>query len=388
MTRPRPRHHPLDKCLRSVAARWTPILFGFSLAAAERREQHRVLRERLTSVAWIVAIGVLAWIPVDLGTLSAHAATHVLGLRLVLATALVAIARMQPGDGRGSPVVALAIFMVVQATGFAWMEANIPADAPPLLRIGYGLFPFVVAAQIAVFPLPLLVSLLLSLPALGLLLQPAWQGPFAPDMSLYGGLWLLLLIVLISAWAGMSQLALLLDLLRARNDAAHDGLTGLANRRSAMDRLDAEIAQAHRRGQALTVLTLDLDHFKRVNDTYGHAAGDRVLIEFAAVLRDCLRLGDLGARIGGEEFLALLPQTEAGVAMQVAERIRTHCESMCVISDDGASIRFTISIGLAELAADDNAAALLGRADRALYRAKNSGRNRVVGDGLDRMSTH
>lgn len=203
MTRPRPRHHPLDKCLRSVAARWTPILSGFSLAAAERRAQHRVLRERLTSVAWIVAIGVLAWIPVDLGTLSAHAATHVLGLRLVLATALVAIARMQPGDGRGSPVVALAIFMVVQATGFAWMEANIPADAPPLLRIGYGLFPFVVAAQIAVFPLPLLVSLLLSLPALGLLLQPAWQGPFAPDMSLYGGLWLLLLIVLISAWAGM-----------------------------------------------------------------------------------------------------------------------------------------------------------------------------------------
>ena len=131
---------------------------------------------------------------------------------------------------------------------------------------------------------------------------------------MYGSAWLLLLIIVISSWAGASQLLLLLDLLRARNDAAHDGLTGLANRRSAMTRLTTEIAQAQRRRQPLALLALDLDRFKQVNDVYGHAAGDRVLIEFAATLRANLRLGDLGARTGGEEFIAVLPQTDRDAA--------------------------------------------------------------------------
>ena len=385
MTPPHPSHRPLNERLRARASAWSPVLFGFDLTSGERREQQRVLRERLASMAWIVAIGVLAWMPIDLHVLSTPAASHVLSLRLVLATGLLLLSWPRYGDRQLRPVAALFLFIIAQAIGFAWMEAKIPADAPPLLRLGYGLFPFVIAAQIAVFPLPLLQSLLLSMPALALLLLPAWQGPFTPELSLYGGVWLLLLIILISAWAGTSQLQLLLDLMRARNDAAHDGLTGLANRRSALARLDAEIAQAHRRGQPLTLMTLDLDHFKRVNDDYGHAAGDRVLTEFANVLRESLRLGDLGARIGGEEFIALLPQTEALAALQVAERIREQCEALRVSSDEGAAIQFTISIGLAELSAGDDGAALLARADRALYRAKHSGRNRVVVDGLERV---
>ena len=385
MTSPRQSYHPLDERLRARAARLSPILFGFDLSADERREQQRILRKRLCSMTWIVAIGVLAWIPVDLYTLATPAASHVLSLRLVLAAGLMLVAWSQSRDRPLPAVPALFTFIIVQAIGFAGLEAQIPADAPPLLRLGYGLFPFVIAAQIAVFPLPLAVSLLLSLPAVGLLLLPAWQGPFAPELSLYGGVWLLLLIMLISAWAATSQLQLLLDLMRARNDAAHDGLTGLANRRTAMARLEAEIAQAHRRAQPLALLTLDLDHFKRVNDQYGHAAGDRVLTEFARVLRESLRLGDLGARIGGEEFIALLPQTEALAALQVAERIREQCDALRIDSDDGATIAFTISIGLAELAADDDGPQLLARADRALYRAKNSGRNRVVVDGMERV---
>ncbi|HWS26486.1 MAG TPA: GGDEF domain-containing protein [Xanthomonadales bacterium] len=378
MTPPPAPHLPLNERLRAVAARLSPVVFGFDLAASERLEQRRVLRERLTSMAWIVAIGVLAWIPIDVHTLPTPGASHLLGLRLVLATGVMLVAWSQRGDRRVAPVPALFVFVIAQAIGFAWMEAKIPADAAPLVRLGYGLFPFVIAAQIAVFPLPLMQSLALSLPALGLLLLPAWQGPFAPELSLYGSVWLLLLIILISAWAGTSQLLLLRELLRARNDAAHDGLTGLANRRSAMLRLDGEVAQARRHGQPLSLLALDLDHFKRVNDTYGHAAGDRVLIEFAAILRDSLRLGDLGARVGGEEFIAILPQTDVPAAMQVAERIREHCEALHVRSDDGAIIRFTISIGLARLDSEDNATRLLQRADAALYEAKHTGRNRVT----------
>ena len=373
-----PLHRPLNERLRAAAAGLSPILFGVDLAPAERRAQQRVLRQRLIGMAWLVALGVLAWIPIDLRTLPWTTATHLLGLRLLLAAALLLVAASQRLGTRRSPTSALFVFIALQAVGFAWMEAQIPPDAPPLLRLGYGLFPFVVAAQIAIFPLPLVWSLLLALPALGLLLLPSWQGPFAPDVSLFGGVWLLFLIVLISAWAGMSQLSLLLDLMRARTDAAHDGLTGLANRRSAMARLEAEIAQAHRRGQPLVLLALDLDHFKRVNDAYGHAAGDRVLTEFATILRESLRLGDLGARVGGEEFIALLPQTEALAARHVAERIREQCERHEVAHDDNTSIRFTISIGLASLHPGDDAAALLARADQALYRAKHGGRNRVV----------
>ncbi|MBP6077225.1 MAG: GGDEF domain-containing protein [Xanthomonadales bacterium] len=171
---------------------------------------------------------------------------------------------------------------------------------------------------------------------------------------------------------------LLLDLMRARNDAAHDGLTGLANRRSAMARLAAEIAQAQRRKQSLALLALDLDHFKQVNDRHGHAAGDRVLIEFAATLRDSLRQGDLGARVGGEEFIAILPQTDREAAAIVAERIRERCEALQVRRDDGVVIRFTISIGLAMLDGSDVTGSLLARADVALYRAKREGRNRVA----------
>lgn len=369
---------PLNERLRAIAARMAPVLLGFDLAASERLQQHRVLRQRLVSMAVIVTIGLLAWIPIDLQTLPTPVASHLLGLRLGLGALVLLIAWTQHGATRLPPVVAIALFIALQAVGFAWMEAEIPKNADPLLRLGYGLFPFIIAAQIAVFPLPLAVTLTLSAPAIGLLLLPAWQGPFAPELSLYGSAWLLLLIILISAWAGSSQLLLLLDLMRARNDAAHDGLTGLANRRSAMARLAAEIAQAQRRKQSLALLALDLDHFKQVNDRHGHAAGDRVLIEFAATLRDSLRQGDLGARVGGEEFIAILPQTDREAAAIVAERIRERCEALQVRRDDGVVIRFTISIGLAMLDGSDVTGSLLARADVALYRAKREGRNRVA----------
>ncbi|HQW81213.1 MAG TPA: GGDEF domain-containing protein [Pseudomonadota bacterium] len=363
---------------RAVSARLLPILFGANLSVSERLQQQRVLKQRLLSMACVVAVGLIAWIPIDLQTLPTTSALQLLSLRLALALAVLLLAWIAQRTPRLSPVIAIALFIGLQAIGFAWMESEIPNNADPLLRLGYGLFPFIIAAQIAVFPLPLAVTLALSMPAVGLLLLPAWQGPFAPELSLYGSAWLLLLIIVISSWAGASQLLLLLDLLRARNDAAHDGLTGLANRRSAMTRLTTEIAQAQRRRQPLALLALDLDRFKQVNDVYGHAAGDRVLIEFAATLRANLRLGDLGARTGGEEFIAVLPQTDRDAAAIVAERIRAQCADLPVSSDDGRVIRFSVSIGVALLDGRDSSASLLARADSALYQAKRDGRNRVT----------
>lgn len=159
--------------------------------------------------------------------------------------------------------------------------------------------------------------------------------------------------------------------------ASTDALTGLANRRVFMERLQAELDQVAQGGAPGVVIMLDLDHFKRVNDTYGHAAGDRVLVHLAQILRGKdLRQGDLAGRLGGEEFAVLLPATTPDEAAAVAERLRLALESSRIDSGEGRTITLTLSAGLAPLAGD--AEHTLAQADAALYQAKNSGRNRIV----------
>jgi len=181
----------------------------------------------------------------------------------------------------------------------------------------------------------------------------------------------------LAAWAGHAQLRLLIDLLGARRDASHDPLTGLANRRSAERRLASDRARAMRQNEPLSVLMLDLDHFKRVNDQWGHAAGDLVLKATAQALCDEVRGADLPSRFGGEEFLTILPGTDATRAMEVAERIRQHMAGL-VIAAPGDTIRITASIGIATIGADEEVEQLVARADAALYGAKDGGRNRCM----------
>jgi diguanylate cyclase (GGDEF)-like protein/PAS domain S-box-containing protein len=156
-----------------------------------------------------------------------------------------------------------------------------------------------------------------------------------------------------------------------------DNLTGLFNRRIFLERLAHEINRFQRYGTAVVLMMLDLDHFKKVNDTYGHAAGDKVLREFARILRKTVRVTDVSGRVGGEEFAVLLPETTMDIAMPVAQRIlRLVRESTVVI--DGKEIRFTVSIGLSQVHAEDtHPEPLLARADAAMYQAKDSGRDRA-----------
>lgn len=161
--------------------------------------------------------------------------------------------------------------------------------------------------------------------------------------------------------------------------ASMDMLTGLHNRRYAEQALEQQIAQAQRQQQPLAVLLLDIDCFKRINDAYGHPCGDQVLRDFSACLNSSRRAGDLLARWGGEEFIILLPATDATGAHTLAERIRSRVANHCRIQQQPNSQLVTVSIGLHAPAALDSATAqsMLAAADRALYRAKNSGRNRV-----------
>jgi two-component system cell cycle response regulator len=163
--------------------------------------------------------------------------------------------------------------------------------------------------------------------------------------------------------------------------AITDALTGLYNRRYMETHVGALVDQAVTRGKPLTVLVLDIDYFKSVNDTYGHDAGDDVLREFAMRIRKSIRGIDLACRYGGEEFVVVMPETDMAVATMVAERLRRRIASDPFLVQAGTrKIEVTISIGIAGLNGSDTAASMIKRADQALYRAKRDGRNRVVPD--------
>jgi diguanylate cyclase (GGDEF)-like protein len=156
-----------------------------------------------------------------------------------------------------------------------------------------------------------------------------------------------------------------------------DGLTGLANRRQAEDALATELSRADRFGGPLSVVIGDLDDFKAVNDDYGHPVGDTVLREFARVLDRSVRDVDVAARWGGEEFLLVLPGTDADGAVRLAQRIREHLADTNLLSSDGLPIWVTASFGVAEAQEESGPADLVAAADAALYEAKRSGKDRV-----------
>jgi diguanylate cyclase (GGDEF)-like protein len=156
-----------------------------------------------------------------------------------------------------------------------------------------------------------------------------------------------------------------------------DGLTGLANRRQCEETLASELARVERFGGPLAVVVADLDWFKDVNDRHGHPSGDAVLREFAQLLEETLRDVDLAGRWGGEEFLLVLPGTDAAGGAQVAERIRTALAGRIVLSADGSPMPVTASFGVASTPPASTAAELFAAADAALYEAKRNGKNRV-----------
>ncbi|MBM4125127.1 MAG: diguanylate cyclase [Nitrospira sp.] len=183
--------------------------------------------------------------------------------------------------------------------------------------------------------------------------------------------------------AGQRILDLQTELIAAREafhlQATHDSLTGLWNRAAIFDALERESARAKREQTTFAVILADMDHFKRINDTYGHATGDIVLVEATKRLSSAIRAYDALGRYGGEEFLLVLPGCDERNARRLAERIRAGLEGSPVETDDGRTIPISLSLGVAIGGADDAEPpeTLVKLADQALYRAKERGGNRV-----------
>ena len=170
-----------------------------------------------------------------------------------------------------------------------------------------------------------------------------------------------------------------------------DSLTGILSRSETLSRAEQEIARSRRKGELLSFVMMDIDHFKRVNDQYGHAMGDRVLAGLAKTCHGQIRNMDIFGRVGGEEFLFVFPDTAAHLAKDVCERIRHAVEKESFTTDDGRTFRITVSLGIAEFNPAHEAPHLphdptvdheiretfFNRADSAMYLAKQTGRNRV-----------
>ena len=189
-----------------------------------------------------------------------------------------------------------------------------------------------------------------------------------------------------------AELHLLNGLMEEKNEAlgnainklndlvSHDQLTNAYSRRYIFEQLERYAATKQRHGSIAAVIMFDLDHFKAINDTYGHPVGDRVLKEAVRVVKAQLRDGDMLARVGGEEFLVLLPMTDLAAAVQLADRLRLTLEATTVI-ENGIAIRMPASFGVAELMGNEGYNDWYRRADTALYKAKSAGRNTLVAAG-------
>ena len=165
-----------------------------------------------------------------------------------------------------------------------------------------------------------------------------------------------------------------------RRQAHVDYLTGIYNRRHFMERAEQELSRAHRYAKPLSMLMLDIDHFKQINDRHGHKVGDTVLKAVADLSQATFRDVDIVGRLGGEEFAALLPETDQPAALEAAERLRATIANARIPLPGAPPVSFSVSIGVSSMdSPEDNIDALLQRADKALYKAKDGGRNRVCG---------
>lgn len=239
---------------------------------------------------------------------------------------------------------------------------------------GYAFLPFVMLAGLSIFPLTLVEALCFISPLLGMQLVSSYlRLPVLDWPTFAASFWLMMLIAGVSTLAGLSQLAFIIVLVR---EAIRDGMTGCFSRQSGEELMELQFLLSARSGNPLTAVFLDLDHFKQVNDKFGHDAGDKVLITATELIKGHLRMGDMLTRWGGEEFILIMPNTTAPMACKALQRFR---EAGFGTRPDGSPI--TASIGVAERVRDGTSdwRQLVELADQRMYAAKQAGRDRIVG---------
>lgn len=344
---------------------------------SSRRVTMIVSRVRL--IAGLFALLTPLWIIIDILTFPPEI-WHglVLGrvaVTIAFAGILIAVSRMQT---LGDAYRALAMLLATPTAFFVYTHQHMGAfelhGIQAAFATGYAYLPFVMLAGLSIFPLTLLEGIAFAVPML------ASQGiaailnlPILNWPNVAASFWLLLLITAVALLAGLSQLAFMIVLVR---EAIRDHMTGCFSRHSGEELLELQFTQAVRSNTPLTVAFVDLDKFKSVNDTFGHEAGDTVLINAVSAMRNQLRTGDMLARWGGEEFILIMPNTTLTQGCTGLHRLR---EAGFGLRPDGTPV--TASIGIVERQTDQISSwrVLVEMADQRMYAAKQGGRDRIVG---------
>lgn len=357
--------------------------FADLISAKEHQDiirQHRseLISSRIYPFALVFAVLVPVWGILDLIFLPAEVSMQFMIMRLISGAVFLALAfvtkKLKIGTKRA--LTCLVVMLMVPTLFYQFStplieKFELTGIADILIHL-YGLLPYVVIASLALFPLTLKEFSVLSL-VLGVLSCIGLYRADSGDITmLLVQMWLLMVILGVSMFSSLQQVRYLIS---QTVKASYDGLTKLLTRRAGMDIMESLFRATGLQHSNFSVLFIDLDKFKSINDTLGHDMGDDILKQAAKALGNSIRRGDAAIRWGGEEFVILLPHTDADAAKIVVQRIM---ENGLATLPNGK--RVTASIGMAEQAEDDTASwkALVECADRRLYEAKQSGRAKCI----------
>ena len=356
---------------------WRSLIIPGATTPVALNRQAEVILRRVRIIALASALITLGW---GLGDILVF--PRALALDLIVARLATCVLLLVVGlaAGRGTTIhaarIAMGLLVLVPTVFFYYAEIRlslITHDGPAqVLFIVYRLFPFAIVSGISLFPMTALAGALLVSPVIGFNVVYAVGELMAHGrVELMSETWLLVVLAAVAIIASVCQLQLLQSLV---HNTAHDGLTGAYNRLVGEELLQLQFVQSRRKDAALTIAVVDLDDFKRVNDSDGHEAGDKVLRDYGAWLCGGLRSGDVVTRWGGDEFLLVLPDTDCDSARQAFVRLWRQRPS----GEDGGAQ--TASIGLAERRADraESWQDLVRIADARAYAAKHGGKDRLV----------
>lgn len=343
------------------------------------RRRAIMIVDRVRLFAFLFAVLTPLWSLVDLIVFPFPLWLNLAMMRLVASAAFTTLLlKYRPSGDLFDAYRALALLFAIPTifyvASYTLLSHYQLAGISAAIGAGYAFLPFVLLAGLAVFPLTLLENLVIASPILiaqGIAGSLRWATLDWPSFA--GAFWLLLLITGVATLASMSQLAFMIALVR---QAIHDPLTGVFSRSSGEEVLELQFTIASRSDAALSIAFIDLDHFKSINDQFGHEAGDEALLGMTAIVNSNLRRGDLLTRWGGEEFLLIMPDTDLKQAQAALVRMRSIGFGM---RPDKTPL--TASIGIAERGADaaTDWKALVELADHRMYLAKQGGRDRVIG---------
>lgn len=373
---------PAEPALRSPrpqgSAGWTSLLVPWLTTPLAQSRQVDVLLRRSFVLALVLAVVTLLGGLADILVFPAKTAAELCIARVATSTLFVLTAYLAR---RGSDVqiarISIGLLILIPTIFFLVAELlliSIPHEGPAQLVFEtYRLFPFALVAGISLFPMTAIAGVILASPVVGL------EVVKAIDVAMNGGrveafseLWLISIIAMVAIISSVHQLHLLQSLVHS---TAHDRLTGAFTRGVGEELLQMMYSQSRRNGSALSLVLLDLDNFKKVNDGAGHEAGDAVLRDYGKWLSGGLRAGDVIVRWGGDEFLLVLPDTGPRPAREAITRLWRQRQIVC-----GVGRTQTASIGLAERLSDRSESweDLVRIADERSYVAKRKGKNRLV----------